>query len=232
MNFALLDDQISYHSEFKEITKRYINLSNCTFYIDSQELFKGLKKPDNLLDVLFLDINLKTESGIALAQKLRVLYPSIIIIFLTDQNHLVYKSFGLNVFKFIYKPTFRHLVDSLFLAINDEINLLKTIVIKTPQGITSISKKELILVSREKRKILFYLIGNKQIETNFKSIQEVKNILDSDSFVLINRSEIVNINYITEITNMLIRLKFIANPRYASTERLAQIKKMRMQHYV
>lgn len=107
MNYALLDDQKSFHDYFKEQSKKYISMLDCSFYFDSKSLFDDLKNRENWhLDILFLDIDLKYESGFDIAKKLYNYDPTIIVVYLTSKNNLIHNAFGLNVLRFIYKPFF------------------------------------------------------------------------------------------------------------------------------
>lgn len=200
MKYALLDDQLTYHEEFKRITKKYINYSNCNFYCEANNLYHDLETKDNWhLDVLFLDIELaNNENGIKIMKNIAINYPNIIIIFITNKSDLVYDAFGINVFKFIYKPQFEQQVDKIFQEITTEISLAKPIKVKSYSSYISLSKKEIVLVSKELRKIYIYTY-TKKIETNFNSLTEVITLLDSNAFILINRSQIINIKYISSI---------------------------------
>ncbi|MGN1054267.1 MAG: LytR/AlgR family response regulator transcription factor [Erysipelotrichaceae bacterium] len=225
MNYALLDDQPSFHSEFRELTKEYITIDNCSYYFNSDSLFSDVKKrPEWNLNVLFLDIELQGESGIDIARKIYEINPSIIIIFLTNKNNLVYEAFGLNVFRFIYKPMFKTKINSTFISIINEIEMQKNITFKSGNSYISLAKKEIVLVSRELRKVYIYTSLNKKFETNFKTIKDAYDTLDSDLFTMINRSEIVNLNYIVEINDSRLKLKYLKNSHYISRDRLTCIR--------
>ena len=47
----------------------------------------------NIINILFLDINMPTKTGFDLAEKLNQLYPDIIIIFVSAHDNFVYSSF-------------------------------------------------------------------------------------------------------------------------------------------
>lgn len=233
MNYALLDDDIVFHQKFKEMTKDYISYDNCSFYTTSQAFFNDLLLKENWhLDVLFLDIELNDESGIDIARRLYSYYPSIVVIFITNKNHMVYDAFGLNVFKFIYKPMFSSKVASLFQSIIDEFELIKPIKIKAEDNYISLSKKEIVLVSLELRKIYFYTVDGKVYKSNLHGINESLSLLNSSLFVQINRSEIVNLAYITEIKGAKLRINKLKKDYYVSQDKLIEIRKKWREYYV
>lgn len=233
MNYALLDDDIAFHQSFKEMAKDYINYENCSFYNNSKTFFHDLQARENWhLDVLFLDIELNDESGIDIARKLYSYNSSIVVIFITNKNHMVYDAFGLNVFKFIYKPMFGTKIDSLFQSIIEEFELIKPIKIKSEDNYISLSKKEIVLISLELRRIYFYTASGKVYKSNLRGINEALLLLNSSLFIQINRSEIVNLAYITEIKGTKLKINKLKKDYYVSQEKLMEIRKRWREYYV
>jgi len=225
MKFALLDDQKNFHEEFKTYSSKYLNSANCNFYYDSKSLFIDIEEKNNIkIDVVFLDIELDGESGIDIAKKLYHVDPSIVVVFLTNKNHMVYEAFGLNVLKFIYKPTFYSQVDTLFHSLFNELEMIKPIQFKSADSVISLTKKEVILISRELRKIIIYTRTGKCYETNIKGIQEAFQMLGSEMFAMINRSEIVNLSMIQEINGAKLSLRGLNKSCYISYDRIQDIK--------
>lgn len=233
MNYALLDDDIVFHQKFKEMTKKYINFENCSFYSSSKAFFQDLQSKENWhLDVLFLDIELNGESGIDIARRLYSYNSSIVVIFITNKNHMVYDAFGLNVFRFIYKPMFAFKIDSLFQALIEEFELIKPIKIKSEEYYISLTKKEIVLVSLELRRIYFYTANGKIYKSNLHRINDVLPLLNSSLFVQINRSEIVNLAYITEIKETKLKIDTLKKDYYVSQDKLIEIRKKWRGYYV
>lgn len=199
MKYALLDDDIHYHEVFKNVTKDYLNLSNCEYFINDDQLSDYLNKNNGHIDVLFLDIDLNGKSGIDIARKLRMNNSSIIIIMLTSMNEYVYDAYGINVMKFIYKPIFPKIVNTIFKEIIYEVEQNKKIKITYQDEITFLSLKEIVVVKKIDRHIVFITNDNKYHISNILSIKDALNIINSNAFFQINRSVIVNINYIKTI---------------------------------
>lgn len=233
MNYALLDDQKSFHDYFKEQSKKYISMLDCSFYFDSKSLFDDLKNRENWhLDILFLDIDLKYESGFDIAKKLYNYDPTIIVVYLTSKNNLIHNAFGLNVLRFIYKPFFDEDVEGVFNLIINEIDLYKPILIKSHRDYVSLSKKDIVYISKELRKIFIYTPNGMRYETNICNLNEAKNLVDSDNFMMINRSEIVNIIYISEIGDRRLKINTLNKELLISGDRLIDVRDKWRKRYV
>lgn len=226
MNYALLDNDVSFHQKFKSMANKYINYENCSFYRSSKAFFYDLQARENWhLDVLFLDIELNGESGIEIARKLYSYNSSIIVIFISDKIHKVYDAFGLNVFKFVFKPLLHANVDMLFNAIIEEFDMVKPIKIKSEDIYLSFSKKEIVSVSLELRKIYFHTADGRSYLTHLRKIKDALVLLNSPLFVLINRSEIINISYITELNGTKLRIGKLNKEYFISQDKLVEIRK-------
>lgn len=175
--------------------------------------------------MLFLDIELNGESGIEIARKLYSYNSSIIVIFISDKIHKVYDAFGLNVFKFVFKPLLHANVDMLFNAIIEEFDMVKPIKIKSEDIYLSFSKKEIVSVSLELRKIYFHTADGRSCLTHLRKIKDALVLLNSPLFVLINRSEIINISYITELNGTKLRIDKLNKEYFISQDKLVEIRK-------
>lgn len=232
MNYALLDNDVSFHQEFKNIAKKYISFENCSFYSNPKSFFHDLHAKENWhLDVLFLELELNGESGIDIARRLYFYNSAIIVIFITDKIHKVCDAFGLNVFKFVFKPLFYVSVDMVFKAIIEEFDMIKPIKIKSEDYYLSFSKKEIVLVTFESRKIFFHTADGKCYGSNLRKITDALVLLNSPLFVLINRSEIVNIAYIDEIKGTRLKVNKLKQDCFISKDKMVEIRKRWIEHY-
>lgn len=75
-------------------------------------------------DILFLDIEMPGIDGIALAEKIRKIMPHMLLVFISNQEQLVFKSFEVQPFRFIRKQEFMaqlpHLTMDLLEKIREE----------------------------------------------------------------------------------------------------------------
>lgn len=174
----------------------------------------------------------KYESGFDIAKKLYNYDPTIIVVYLTSKNNLIHNAFGLNVLRFIYKPFFDEDVEGVFNLIINEIDLYKPILIKSHRDYVSLSKKDIVYISKELRKIFIYTSNGMRYETNICNLNEAKNLVDSDNFMMINRSEIVNIIYISEIGDRRLKINTLNKELLISGDRLIDVRDKWRKRYV
>lgn len=76
--------------------------------------FRDLQK----YDICFLDIDLKSEDGIALAKKLKAYNAQLIIIFVSQREDLVFNTFSVQPFQFIRKKHYQEDIKEVFDQLN------------------------------------------------------------------------------------------------------------------
>lgn len=76
--------------------------------------FNALQK----YDICFLDIDLKSEDGIALAKKLKAYNAQLIIIFISQREDLVFNTFSVQPFQFIRKKHYQEDIKEVFDQLN------------------------------------------------------------------------------------------------------------------
>ena len=107
-----ITDQLSQHLKgMQKDTKEGLEV-RC-FYSGEEincEIEKGWR-----YHILFLDIELGKENGIALAGRIRDRYPATIIIFITGYEQYVYESFQVQPLDFLRKPLDREAVEKALL---------------------------------------------------------------------------------------------------------------------
>ena len=161
-------------------------------------LFK-YEKP-GAFDILFLDIMLGASNGMELAKKIRSTDREVQIIFLTGVKDYVFEGYEIGAVRYLLKPVeagelgralshccqrlseksgeylaFRYLGESLRIAFSD------------------------ILLIRVRGHYLQMLTRDKVYEWK-GSMNGVRESLDEKRFVFANRSELVNLEYVTRIT--------------------------------
>lgn len=93
-------------------------------------------------------------------------------------------------------------------------------------------KKDIVYISKELRKIFIYTSNGMRYETNICNLNEAKNLVDSDNFMMINRSEIVNIIYISEIGDRRLKINTLNKELLISGDRLIDVRDKWRKRYV
>lgn len=92
------------------------------YYISSkpEELLKDLN--ENIMDILFLDIDMPGITGMEIAEKLLNQKNKVLLVFVTNQEALVYQSFRYHPFGFIRKSFFQEEIEQVLLSAIDMLN--------------------------------------------------------------------------------------------------------------
>lgn len=167
-----------------------------------------IKKPE----IVFVDINIPGKNGIELAEEIKKLLPSTIIIFSTAYEGYAIKAFELKVYDYILKPyDIGRIIDSLNSAIelinmkkdNEIIDILDKIKFKQAcKKIPCESNGRLILVDINKICFCYSERDNNYIKTcndtycTSKTLQELE---EKTNFCRCHRSYLVNLDKINEI---------------------------------
>lgn len=102
LRIAVLDDENHALERFEKVSRGFEEFSQCKLFGDADDLFGYLE--NNVLDVIFLDIEMPGKSGIQLAEELCMINPEITVVFVTAFSHYAVDAFELSVFDYIMKP--------------------------------------------------------------------------------------------------------------------------------
>lgn len=162
-------------------------------------------------DVVFLDIELPRESGFALFDYIE--NPTFGVIFTTAYNQFAIKAFKLSAIDYLLKPIdFEELkaavnkIDSknknsenynlIELLKENIISPKKRIAISHADGYDLLDLEDILWIESDSNYIEIHLNKGKNI-TAAKTLKNMEDILDKNTFFRINRSSLVNIDFIT-----------------------------------
>ncbi len=223
MKVLLVDDEKYIRDEFKYFLSKYNDVEVCGETGRGDEVIPLVKKLKP--DLIFLDINLQTDSGLIIARKiLEMNNPPQIILATAFDQHAV-KGFEMGVVDYIVKPIIE---DRLKKCIDRaRKNLQQTdvnTVEKTDEKIDKIAVKKSDKIYLIKLKDIIYLeyADNKiQVYTKVEKYymyMTMKKFMEKSegSFIRTHKSFIVNLDYVNEIIpwfnyTFKLRLKYFEN---------------------
>lgn len=182
--FEMLDDKLLEYEEF--------------FYAEELEQYTLTNKAE--FDVYILDIEMKEMTGVELAKRIRKDNSNALIIFLTNHSQYVYDVFQVVTFDFIVKPLtfeqFTKMIDKIekYICVSK-----KSFVFGYRKNNFSISFQKIIWLEKEGRKVWIHTVEGRKYHCNMK-LDDIWKQLNGDIFVQLNKSLIVNISKIDEIT--------------------------------
>ena len=223
MKIGILDDERSMllrirgYVEEARIKEPY----TVEFFQDVEEFFNCGKN----FDILLLDIDMPTMSGIQVAKKL--LKQNTIIIYITNYENKMQEAFDINIAGYLLKSELEtKLTPTLLKAINRR-QQNDDIWIKKKGEIFHFRSRNIIYIESVKRYLHFYTNDN-NFYIPYMTLEEVNQYLP-DNFVQINKSQIININMVVSMNGYILKLKGIDESLEISRRRKKDVFNLLMQ---
>jgi two-component system LytT family response regulator len=155
-------------------------------------------------DLIFLDIQMPEKSGFDLLESL---YDVPMVLFTTAFNQYAVQAFEVNALDYLMKPIreerFAQAIEKIRNAIslksvsNDALTNDRKIFIKDGEKRFFVKVNEIYLIESLENYTRLYFQEKKALQR--RSLRQWEEILDENIFFRINRTEIVNTNYIQEV---------------------------------
>jgi DNA-binding LytR/AlgR family response regulator len=208
INIAIIDDE----KMQVELLKKYVqnwaskkNISVVTEPFYSAESFEFCWSVDKKYNIILLDIQMKGQSGIELAKKIRQKDDILNIIFITAITDYIGDGYDVSAINYLIKPIkekkLYECMDKAILKIKNEV---KTILLDVDGGTQRIMQNDIIYIESFAHFININAINEKY--TTRKNISEIEKELDEDIFIRCHRSYIVGLRYIKKIGNKELEL--------------------------
>lgn len=199
LNFVLCDDNLSFLNNLdktlnKIILKRDFNAQVGFKSTKISEVLDYMK--DNKVDVLFLDIQLKSDTnGIDIAEKIRATNKNIYFIFTTGHLEYAFLAFQVKAFDYIPKPITTERLEKTLVRLFEDIDFSSSNFISLNNK-TYINQNDIYYIKRDGMKLVFKTKSN--VYETYSSFNKVADKL-SNNFVRCHKSYVVNINNISHI---------------------------------
>lgn len=200
MRIAIYDhENTTLHEEYKlisQIFKEYFDDVVVETFMSGKDLIK--RYSIYKFDVVFLEIENSPDNRFKLAEELNNNYPDIILIFLTNQDKLVFEALKFNPLRFIRKSHLKKEINEAVRALSKvNTNTCNSIYIKTKLGNTIVRKKDIIYIESHRNNII--INSKKNILTTRYSLCSIEKDLNSRMFMRIHSGYIVNFNHIESV---------------------------------
>lgn len=198
MKIAIVDDDSVFMDEVKDIIVERITKVGITDYSIST-----FSSPEQLLvdihsfDLLIIDVEIKQYNGISICNQIRNSNIDILIMFISSYTTYVFNSFVVSPFSYILKKDLKYKgISEIDRCLQFYMNKNKILKISSFGIEYSLVQRDIIVISKMRDKCIFYY-NDKQ----FESRMNLKDILMdlSPFFVQINKSDIINLNFVSYI---------------------------------
>ncbi|WP_162163930.1 LytR/AlgR family response regulator transcription factor [Acholeplasma hippikon] len=179
-----------------------------SFFESAEALLFYVSENPNQFEIIYLDIMLKSKSGVEAATELRNKGSRSILIFVTSSEEFLLDAFDVQALNYLIKHKFTH-------------EKFKSVLEKAISQIESEQKKVFVCEYKGNKyviplhKIMYFEVFNKLVTVHYgneeisfySNLNETVEKLDPTYFIQVHRSFIVNLNFITSVYKNTIKLK-------------------------
>lgn len=208
---------------------------------NAMELFDSVRP-----QVVFLDVDMPSLSGVECARLMQDADPGCILIFATGHEEYMSQAFEVYAFDYLVKPFKMDRLENTLLRIRDRMmknhperaNVPKKKKVQTPlgrmmlrhrDGVSFVDVKDIILIQREDRATVMYTEDQGRYVLP-DTLSEVEGKLDESIFFRCHKSYIVNLERIRDITpygrwTYIIRLEGTEHDALITHEKYEELEK-------
>ena len=200
VKIGICDDEPEMRKPLRQILEQVLQLQGVEYLISEsesgEELTAGISCLD--IDILFLDIEMRSLDGIETTKLLRRKGMKGIIIFVTAYPDFVFQGYEVHAFHYILKPYRKEKIEEVLRQALHELDLSKEqyFVIEQKARVIRIPLSQTIAFQSDRRKVEALL--EEDFVAFYGRIDEVCRELPS-CFIRIHNRYIVNLNYVTTL---------------------------------
>lgn len=202
LNFVICDDNPAVLNRLSKMLEAIFINNN----IEAEIGLKALSASDvigylesNKVDVLILDINLKSETtGCDIAEMVRKKNKDVYIIFTTGHLEYALIAYKYKTFDYLPKPIVDERLEETILRLMDDMKSTPSKFIRLNNNKTIINQDEVNYIKKDGMKLVF-CTNNRTYET-YSSFNKIQGCLP-DNFVRCHKSFIVNVKNISDINS-------------------------------
>lgn len=165
-------------------------------------------------DICLLDIIMPHQDGIETARRLRSLMPEMELVYLTTSQEFSLEAYSVHALEYLVKPYTQH---QLFTALTRAIafyhakkmNPYPLFPLPAKEGLFRVNCREILYVQSQNKVLKFYMEDGRMLKTANSSMtlnQAARRLMRCGGFFMPNRSHIVNLAAVLEVTRDYLEL--------------------------
>lgn len=162
-----------------------------------------------LLQVVFLDVDMSPVDGISLGKELKRRNPAVLLVYVSAYLEFALKGYTVSAFRYLLKKdveqTLPVCLEEILTALSDSD---KSLVIRVNRETFNIPIRYIYYLESDLRKINVYGdIPHVPIKTYYGKLADLPGFLYDNGFLKVGRSYVVNMQYIRHISGYKLRLR-------------------------
>lgn len=203
-DFLIVDDNITFAKKLMMLIDNLIEkkIHNYNIHIINED-FENLHLYKDAT-AIFMDIDLINSNGIRVADNIKKLYPKVSIIFITNNDHMIFDSLTVYPLYFVRKGKLSNDLKLSLIALEKQLDYTITKLFLKINGRNTIIKfNSIIYIEAKLHKVK--IVTTDTTYTYSSSFKNFKNLINSFEFIQIQRSYVINMKHINSVeTNKLI----------------------------
>lgn len=197
MRIAICDDERNEISGIEDAIAGIQSNYQIDIYQSGSELLEAARN-GAVYELVFLDIYLKSESGMDIARKLKEISPDTEIVFVTVSTEHAVEAFSIQALHYLVKPIRTENVVEAFIRLGNKRERRNTLTLCIERNVTVLFQDEIISVEGMRHRTLISS-ENDTVFSVCKSYGKISALLD-ESFLHIKKGVSVNMRYIAMMT--------------------------------
>ena len=197
---AIVDDHAQDAGLLKGYVEEYCRKSNQAAMIHVFQDGLDFIRSTETHDIVFLDIQMGRLDGLETARIMRKINRESILIFVTNMAQFAIKGYEVDALDFIIKPvsmaSIVYVMDKALKRLTGSNHAAFSL--KTPDGTISLAANDITFVEVFDHNLVYHTTGGDY--TVRGRLSDVSEKLDPERFVLCNRSFIVNLRHVSNVT--------------------------------
>lgn len=209
LKILICDDEVRVAKGINEMLKMLIaesGIQATTIVLTSTDKIE--KSDMSEYEIAFLDIDMGKQNGIEIARKLHLANPMAIVVFVTNYIEYAPAGYEVNAFRYLLKNEMTLSLPKIFSDVMEEYKKLHRVVsFKAGAENIDVPVNDVLYLESHQRIIEMHLISERRTTYEFYStMAHMTEQLESLGFLRIQRSYLVNMNYIEAVQYGQIRL--------------------------
>ena len=200
VNIAILEDDAGDEASLEQSLQRYAQEQQELFSIRSfSDPAVFLQNSPSAFDLIFLDIDLPTMTGMELARQIRRQDSLVTLIFVTNLEKYAVSGYSVGAFDFVVKPINYYRFASMLRRALRSIAARqpREVVIQTSGGITRLNVTQLYYVEIRDHLLIYHTVGENL--TAWGKMSDVEAQLAPVDFARCNTSHLVTLRFVDSV---------------------------------
>ena len=200
VNIAILEDDAGDEASLEQSLQRYAQEQQELFSIRSfSDPAVFLQNSPSEFDLIFLDIDLPTMTGMELARQIRRRDSLVTLIFVTNLEKYAVSGYSVGAFDFVVKPINYYRFASMLRRALRSIAARqpREVVIQTSGGITRLNVTQLYYVAIRDHLLIYHTVGENL--TAWGKMSDVEAQLAPYDFARCSTSHLVNLRFVDSV---------------------------------